>query len=199
MRPNQQNNRRSRGRNNNQNNNRRSPNPLTRSYESNGPDVKIRGNAQTVADKYLTLARDAQSSGDRVMAENYFQHAEHYNRIIATAQAQQAEQQAKREQEQAAAAQQATDNDKDSDEGRASQLSVQDPEGAPQPDIAETPAEVNMDGEKLASQKTERPRRTRRPRKPVEEKSADDAAPQAEPVAQDEAVEKPSKAEEVVA
>lgn len=102
MRPNQQNNRRSRGRNNNQNNNnnRRSPNPLTRSYESNGPDVKIRGNAQTVAEKYLTLARDAQSAGDRVIAENYFQHAEHYNRIIATAQAQQAEQQARREQEQ---------------------------------------------------------------------------------------------------
>src|SRR5690606_27603689 len=63
-------------------------NPLTRSYESNGPDVKIRGTAQQIADKYAALARDAQSSGDRVMAENYLQHAEHYNRIIAAAQAQ---------------------------------------------------------------------------------------------------------------
>ncbi|MBX3532278.1 MAG: DUF4167 domain-containing protein [Rhizobiaceae bacterium] len=101
MRPQQQNRRmRGRGNNNNNNNNnnnhnqnRRGPNPLTRSYESNGPDVKIRGTAQQVAEKYTTLARDAQSSGDRVMAENYLQHAEHYNRIIAAALAQQALQQ----------------------------------------------------------------------------------------------------------
>jgi hypothetical protein len=94
MRPQQQN-RRMRGRNgggsnnnNNNNNNRKGPNPLTRNYESNGPDVKIRGSAQQVAEKYAQLARDAHSSGDRVMAENYLQHAEHYNRIIAAAQAQ---------------------------------------------------------------------------------------------------------------
>src|SRR6478752_208139 len=87
MRPQQQN-RRMRGRNNNNNNNRKGPNPLTRSYESNGPDVKIRGSAQHIAEKYATLARDAQSAGDRVIAENYLQHAEHYNRIIAAAQAQ---------------------------------------------------------------------------------------------------------------
>jgi hypothetical protein len=52
------------------------------------PMLKIRGTAQHVAEKYMNLARDAQSSGDRVMAENYLQHAEHYNRIIMTAQAQ---------------------------------------------------------------------------------------------------------------
>lgn len=62
------------------------PNPLTRSYESNGPDVKVRGTAQHIAEKYGQLARDAQASGDPVAAENYFQHAEHYLRIIATAQ-----------------------------------------------------------------------------------------------------------------
>ncbi|MCI5075270.1 DUF4167 domain-containing protein [Oricola sp.] len=67
---------------------RRNQNPLSRNYESNGPDVKIRGNAQVIADKYTTLARDALSSGDSVMAENYLQHAEHYNRIIMAAQAQ---------------------------------------------------------------------------------------------------------------
>jgi len=90
MRPQQQN-RRMRGRNNNgggggnnnnNNNNRKGPNPLTRNYESNGPDVKIRGSAQQIAEKYATLARDAHSSGDRVMAENYLQHAEHYYRIL---------------------------------------------------------------------------------------------------------------------
>jgi Domain of unknown function (DUF4167) len=68
------------------------PNPLTRSYESNGPDVKIRGTAQHIADKYSQLARDAQASGDPVAAENYHQHAEHYYRIIATAQEQLREQ-----------------------------------------------------------------------------------------------------------
>lgn len=80
MRPGQ--NRRMRGRN------RKGPNPLTRSYESNGPDVKVRGTAQHIAEKYTQLARDAQASGDPVAAENYFQHAEHYFRIIAAAQAQ---------------------------------------------------------------------------------------------------------------
>ncbi|ASY57910.1 MULTISPECIES: DUF4167 domain-containing protein [Sinorhizobium] len=92
MRPGQQN-KRGRGRNNNNgsnnnNNNRKGSNPLTRTYDSSGPDVKIRGTAQHIAEKYAALARDAQSAGDRVMAENYLQHAEHYNRIIAAAQAQ---------------------------------------------------------------------------------------------------------------
>src|SRR3954454_7829832 len=63
-------------------------NPLTRVYESNGPEVKIRGNAHHIAEKYLQLARDAQTSGDPVTAENYFQHAEHYSGRIAAAQEQ---------------------------------------------------------------------------------------------------------------
>src|ERR1700719_2217522 len=67
---------------------RKSHNPLTRVYESNGPDVKIRGTGSHVAEKYLQLARDAQSSGDPVSAENYLQHAEHYFRLIASAQEQ---------------------------------------------------------------------------------------------------------------
>jgi hypothetical protein len=63
-------------------------NPLTRVYESNGPDVKIRGTAHHVVEKYLQLARDATASGDPVTAENHFQHAEHYFRLIAAAQEQ---------------------------------------------------------------------------------------------------------------
>ena len=84
MRQGQQN-RRGRGRNNNNSNgnpNRKGQNPLTRSFESTGPDVKIRGTPAHIAEKYMTLARDAQSSGDPVLAENYLQHAEHYTRII---------------------------------------------------------------------------------------------------------------------
>jgi len=71
-----QQNRRGRGRN------RKSQNPLSRSFESNGPEMKIRGTPSHIAEKYLALARDAQSSGDPVLAENYLQHAEHYIRII---------------------------------------------------------------------------------------------------------------------
>jgi hypothetical protein len=63
-------------------------NPLTRVYESNGQDVKIRGTAHTIAEKYLQLARDAATGGDHVTAENHYQHAEHYFRLIATAQEQ---------------------------------------------------------------------------------------------------------------
>ena len=51
-------------------------------FDSNGPDVRVRGTAQQLFEKYLQLGRDATSSGDRVMAEGYFQHAEHYFRIL---------------------------------------------------------------------------------------------------------------------
>ena len=61
---------------------RRQQNPVNRSYDSNGPDVRVRGTASQVYEKYQALARDAMASGDRVMAENYGQHAEHYYRIM---------------------------------------------------------------------------------------------------------------------
>lgn len=93
--------RRGRGRNNNNNHNqnyghnnnhRKGNNPLSRSFESNGPEVKVRGTPAHVAEKYLSLARDAQSAGDPVLAENYLQHAEHYNRIILAYREQQVQQ-----------------------------------------------------------------------------------------------------------
>jgi hypothetical protein len=78
-----------RGRNRGGNGGGRKPqNSMSRNYESSGPDVKIRGTAMHIAEKYSSLARDAMSSGDVVAAENYLQHAEHYNRIILAAQAQ---------------------------------------------------------------------------------------------------------------
>lgn len=82
MRQGPQQNRRGRGRG------RKPQNPLARSFESNGPDVKIRGTAAHIAEKYTSLARDALSSGDLITAESYLQYAEHYNRIIMAAQAQ---------------------------------------------------------------------------------------------------------------
>src|ERR1700745_901700 len=89
MRNGQNNNKRMRGRNNNNhNNNRRNQNPMTRVFDSNGPDIKIRGTASHIAEKYVQLARDARGAGDPVAAENYYQHAEHYFRLIAAAQEQ---------------------------------------------------------------------------------------------------------------
>lgn len=159
MRPQQQN-RRMRGRNNNNNSNsgggggggnnnpnRKGPNPLTRSYESNGPDVKIRGSAQQVADKYMQLARDAQGSGDRVMAENYLQHAEHYNRIIAAAQAQMPQQFVREQRD---------DMDDDEDGSFDGQQGFDQRQGTdgtgPQPEISGVPAEVALNPEAAGEQ-----------------------------------------------
>jgi hypothetical protein len=151
---------RGRNNNNNNNNNRKGPNPLTRNYESNGPDVKIRGSAQQIAEKYATLARDAQSAGDRVMAENYLQHAEHYNRIIAAAQAQMPIQNFQNNRD---------DFDDDLDEDReneqqgnvGNQPGESQPQpfasGDPQPVIEGTPAEVALNPE-ASTANGERPR-----------------------------------------
>jgi hypothetical protein len=91
MRPGQ--NKRSRNRNNNNNNNsnmngshpnNNRPRPPNRmqTFDSNGPSVKIRGNAYQVFERYIALAREAATSGDRINAENLYQHAEHYFRIM---------------------------------------------------------------------------------------------------------------------
>ena len=96
-------NKRQRGRNRKQNNNSNNNNP-NRSLDSNGPDVKIRGSASTIYDKYTALARDASSGGSRVKAESYLQHAEHYLRVMneqaAKAAAIQAEKQAQHQRRQ---------------------------------------------------------------------------------------------------
>ena len=167
MRPSQQN-RRMRGRNNN---NRKGPNPLTRTYESNGPDVKIRGSTQQVADKYGALARDAMSAGDRVMAENYLQHAEHYNRIIAAAMAQVQPQRDARddddddgdERNEGASA---SDNRRDNRDNRGDDSRGDDERGddgsGPQPVIEGTPAEVALGDDQGESQGGRRNRRPRR-------------------------------------
>jgi hypothetical protein len=77
-------NKRSRGRNNGNNPHHNRPRPPHRvqTFDSNGPNVKIRGNAYQVFERYLALAREAAASGDRVVAENLYQHAEHYYRVM---------------------------------------------------------------------------------------------------------------------
>src|SRR5271169_2614950 len=130
MRPGQ--NKRMRGR---PTNNRRGPNPLTRSYESNGPDVKISGTAHHVAEKYLQLARDAHTGGDPVAAENYLQHAEHYFRLIAAAQAAQLQAQNGRP----AGESDAEDAEDDDEGGVLSDRFASPAERAPPPYVAPQP------------------------------------------------------------
>ena len=95
MRPsNKQRSRNKPGNTGNQHNQQRRPNMgniINRVFESAGPDGKVRGTPQQIIDKYQLLARDAQLAGDRVAAESYLQHAEHYSRLLGDAQRQQQE------------------------------------------------------------------------------------------------------------
>jgi len=104
---------RQRGRGRNNNNNRNNNN---RAMDSNGPEVKVRGNASTIYEKYTALARDAQSSGNRVKAENLRQHAEHYLRVLNIQEA--AKRAAQEEREAARAARGETDDEEGDTEGR---------------------------------------------------------------------------------
>jgi len=172
MRSGQQN-KRGRGRNNNNNGGRKNGNPLSRSYDSNGPDVKIRGTAQHIADKYATMARDALASGDTVMGENYLQHAEHYNRIIIAAQAQIQERSMREdrdnsEREQQPPVNQASGNDQPSPEPQEANGSHPPVMGSgPQPVIEGTPMEISMEEESAQQQvrKTPLRRRAARPKR----------------------------------
>jgi hypothetical protein len=84
----------SRSRNKSSNRNRNVGNIINRVFDSAGPEGKVRGTPQQIIEKYQTLTRDAQLSGDRVAAENFQQHAEHYLRLLTAAQREQAERQA---------------------------------------------------------------------------------------------------------
>ncbi|WP_419906644.1 DUF4167 domain-containing protein [Hoeflea sp.] len=176
MRSGQQN-KRGRGRNNN--NNRKNGNPLSRTYDSTGPDVKIRGTAQHIADKYAAMARDALGSGDTVMAENYLQHAEHYNRIIAAAQAQLQERYQRDERE---------SNERDQQQNAEAAPEASEKEAVdvpidgtgPQPVIAGTPAEVAI-GEDAQQQPSRRsPLRRRSPARPRRNRAGEDASANSE-------------------
>ncbi|MEP1968002.1 MAG: DUF4167 domain-containing protein, partial [Marinomonas sp.] len=99
---------RSRGKNRNNNNNRSGVNVVNRVFDSSGPEGKVRGTPQQIIEKYQQLHRDAQLANDRVAAENFAQHAEHYARMLGEAMKEQearrvaheAQQQAQREQQQ---------------------------------------------------------------------------------------------------
>lgn len=171
MRPNNQN-KRSRGRNNG---GRKHSNPLSRNYESNGPDVKVRGNASHIAEKYLQLARDAQASGDSVMAENYLQHAEHYFRIISAAQAQNAQRQEQSGNDQNANSDDGDDDAAEAREDDAGQRNQRTRNRRDKDDDAKgADTETAQESESEADAE-DKPRKTRRPRRRKQSEDAEAA------------------------
>ena len=153
---------------------RKTSNSSNRVLDSNGPDVKVRGSASHIAEKYVNLARDATVSGDRIIAENYLQHAEHYFRIVAATQAQQTQGQHPQGQQN----QNSRHNPNQSGSNDAKPVAANQ-ENSPQPadqnESAKQGAAVKVDQasdseEKEKSEGERRPNRprtrTRRPRKP---------------------------------
>lgn len=169
----------------NSNNN---PNP-NRHYESNGPDVRIRGSAQQILDKYLQYARDAQTSGDRVKAEALFQHAEHYARIVAVFEKQKEEARLEREAREAAKAEERAQRDAE----RVAQTA--DSEEGVDTDAEETDAQETAQTEAPAETKPRR--RARKPRIESNDETSEvnqDASPVEESDTSEKAVaEKPKR------
>jgi hypothetical protein len=172
-------------------NNRNRPNTVgnvvNRVFDSSGPEGKVRGTPQQIIDKYNQLARDAQLSNDRVNAENFQQHAEHYMRLLSEAQREQdarreqqeREQDARREQQEREnrdrQAQRDADRPQRQDQDEANQFS-NDPADAPQPDVIDTSDDSNDSGlvetpEAKAEEKPKKPRAPRKPRKKPEPKA----------------------------
>jgi hypothetical protein len=173
-----------------------------RSFESNGPEVKIRGNASQIHDKYLQLARDASTAGNRVRAENLHQHAEHYFRILQATMPKRDPAQEDSSDKQGADGASTDQNENTSDSrdqrehreprrgrgrGRDRNQS-RDPMNVVTPETdtqhADTPASDNQpDVVPVAKDEDDAPRRrTRRPRRPREDSSATSDQPAAEAV-----------------
>lgn len=149
----------SRSRNKNRNNRPTGGNIINRVFDSQGPDGKVRGTPQQIIEKYNQLHRDAVLSGDRVDAENFAQHAEHYTRLLAEAQR---EVDAKREEQEEQNRQRQAERDRERQERlKAQEATANDPAQMDQPDMADQEPESG-----LVETPEEKPRKPRRPRKP---------------------------------
>lgn len=160
-------------------NNRNRPsggNVVNRVFDSSGPEGKVRGTPQQIIDKYNQLARDAQLSNDRVAAENFQQHAEHYLRLLSDAQR---EMDARREEQERQNRERQAERDRERAERQERDAARQtDPAEVPQPDVmdfppgtatpesglVETPESKGAEAE--TPEKKEKPARRPRARKP---------------------------------
>lgn len=181
----------SRSRNKN-NRNRPSGNIVNRVFDSSGPEGKVRGTPQQIIEKYNQLARDAQLGNDRVAAENFQQHAEHYLRMLADAQREQAERQQQQQQQHNQNRRQDDDNSGDTSNDDNANDQRDDSDNQPEPrgrrrDNRATRdsdvIDVNEGGKAdsgLVETPEEKPQRARRPRKkpqPEQQPQVEDAAP----------------------
>ena len=177
---------RSKNNRNNNNNNRSVANVMNRVFDSSGPEGKVRGTPQQIIEKYQQLTRDSQLSGDRVAAENFQQHAEHYMRLQAEAQREidarreqqdreNREKQVQRDQERNDRSEQQTERVEHNTPPTPSAFDVTDLTDAPQPDFAPlSPIELSQSAPVATQQPEERPkpRVRRRSEKPAAVASA---------------------------
>lgn len=160
-------------------------NVINRVFDSSGPEGKVRGTPQQIIDKYTQLARDAQLGNDRVAAENFQQHAEHYLRLLGEAQR---EQDARREEQDRQNRERQAERDRERQERQEResppQPAADDLSQAPQPDVMEVGAGDGDTGlvETPESQpkKPARKPRTRKPKAVKPEETAEQAPPPAD-------------------
>ncbi len=159
-------------------------NVVNRVFDSSGPESKVRGTPQQIIEKYNQLARDAQLANDRVAAENFQQHAEHYLRLLGAAQK---EQDARREQQERENRDRQAERDRERQEQAERDRERQEREGQAQQDDGpegDQPKVVEAGGgdpglvETPENQVPEKPKRARKPRrKPEPSQKADEASP----------------------
>jgi uncharacterized protein DUF4167 len=163
---------------NNRNRQQQGGNVVNRVFDSSGPEGKVRGTPQQVIDKYNQLARDAQLSNDRVAAENFQQHAEHYLRMLAEAQR---EMDQRREEQERQNRERQAERDRERaerQEREANQQPQNDPANVPQPDVgSDDNAEAKGSDEDsgLVETPESKPKPKRQPRRKPKPKSEGDA------------------------
>jgi len=175
MRPPNKSRARNKGGNRRPNNN--NANMVNRVFDSAGPEGKVRGTPQQIVEKYSQLARDAQLSGDRVAAESFMQHSEHYSRMLATAQKEQAAKQAEHAARQAEQAERQAEQQRQRNEQRAKQQELAEAKNE-QPEVGE--AQLVATPENSAP----KPKRTSRVSRPRTRKPAVAPEPSPSPVAE---------------
>lgn len=166
---------------NNRNRNQQGGNVVNRVFDSSGPEGKVRGTPQQVIEKYNQLARDAQLSNDRVAAENFQQHAEHYLRLLAEAQREQdqrrAEQECQNRERQAERdRERAERQERDAQQGGGDDAPEEGVETAPVAEVVEEPTKTSEEESGLVETPESKPKRQprRKPKpKPAPEPVAD--------------------------
>ncbi|MEM7597394.1 MAG: DUF4167 domain-containing protein [Pseudomonadota bacterium] len=165
---------------NKSNRNRSVGNVVNRVFDSSGPEGKVRGTPQQIIDKYNQLARDAQLAGDRVNAENFQQHAEHYLRLLSVAVK---EQDARREEQERQNRERQAERDRERAKRQERESNGGDMVEGEQGDIAMATSDDDSGLVETPETAPDKPKRQRKPRKPRDDSATisdgqDDTDPQ---------------------